>query len=76
MREISLLIKAEESKDRLLWNHTSALMSLYANSKARKGKSFSSEDFNPYLHHDKEDRKPKTRDDVMALAEQMKSLNG
>lgn len=74
LREISLLVKAGESKDRLMWNHTASMMSLYANSKARKGKSFTPADFNPYVAMENENSKPQTKDDVMDLVETMKSF--
>jgi len=76
LTEVQLLIEAGESKDRLMWNHTASLMSLYANSKSAKGKSFSPDDFNPYSHMERESNKPQTSDDVMDLMESMKSFNG
>ena len=74
LREISLLVKAGESKDRLMWNHTASMMSLYANSKARKGKTFAPADFNPYDSAARENSKPKTKDDVIDLVKTMKSF--
>jgi len=76
MNEITLLIEANETKDRLMWNHTASLMSLYANAKSGKGKSYSPNDFNPYSAMEREKLQPQTSDDVMELMENMKTFNG
>ena len=74
MREVTLLIEAGEMKDRLMWNHTASLMSLYANAKSGKGKSYSPNDFNPYTNMEREALKPRTSEDVMNLMDTMKSF--
>ena len=76
MQEVTLLIQAGEAKDKLMWNHTASLMSLYANAKSPKGKSYSPNDFNPYSAMERESNKPQTSDDVMQLMETMKNFDG
>ena len=56
----------------MMWNHTASLMSLYANSKAAKGKSFKPQDFSPY-EQDTSDQ-PQTKEQVAKLVEEMKSF--
>lgn len=67
------MLDAERSKDEAKWFHTSSLMALMANVNAKKGKSFSPADFNPYLksmqQHD-----ISTREKVLEFADKMKSL--
>ena len=49
-------------------------MSLYANSKSQKGKTYSPNDFNPYYGSDSESETPKTKNDVKKLYDSMKSF--
>jgi len=37
-----------EDRDRMLWNHTSSLMALYAQSKSKRGTKVIPSQFNPY----------------------------
>lgn len=74
LTEVILSLKANNRTDEVAWNHTASLMALFANSKARKGKSFSPEQFHPYLKA--VDDTPKTKEDVDALIEKMKKFNG
>jgi len=55
-----------------MWNHTASLMSLYANSKAAKGKSFKPQDFSPYEQDTS--NQPQTKEQVAKLVEEMKSF--
>ena len=40
-------------RDDSAWNHTASLMALYAQSKSKRGKTVSMEDFHPYRQMEK-----------------------
>jgi hypothetical protein len=48
MAEASSLMCRDRELDRAHWNHTSSLMAMYAQSKAAKGKKYTSAQFHPY----------------------------
>lgn len=76
LAENILIVKGAEARDSSRWNHTSSLMSLYANSNASKGKRFKPTDFHPYHKMQIEEQQPKTRKDVDQLIEKLKRFNG
>ena len=76
LQENVLIMEATRERDADHWNHTASLMALYANSKSAKGKRFSPEDFHPTSIMQKEERKPKSKDDIENLINKHKSFNG
>lgn len=74
LQENMLIIAHSRNADKQQWNHTSSLMALYANSKASKGKRYSPDDFNPYSIQDKNNREPKSKQDINELINKYKSF--
>jgi len=63
--------------DEMNWNRTASLMSILAQVNAKKGKTFSPADFHPYLKGGAKDGyKIETKEDVYALAEKFKKIDG
>lgn len=61
--------------DQLSWNRTSALMAMTAQINAKKGKTFSPADFNPYLHGSKAGAPDvSTKEAILDLAEKFKKI--
>jgi hypothetical protein len=54
LAEASSYMKGIRERDDLAWNHTSSLMALYAQSKAKRGKKITLDDFHPYRQMEKE----------------------
>ena len=76
LAEVLLFLNAKKEKQVEQWYHTASLMSLYANSKASKGRKFSPDDFHPYIAMEKAVRQPKTKEDVLAIVDKFKNFNG
>lgn len=48
LAEASSFMKGVSNRDSMLWNHTSSLMALYAQSKSKRGTKVTAKQFHPY----------------------------
>jgi len=48
LAEASSFLRGKRDQDKQLWNHTSSLMALYAQSKSKRGSNITPAKFHPY----------------------------
>jgi len=77
LREVLCLIEGERSRDEMMWNHTSSLLSMTAQVNAKKGKTFSPADFHPYISEKRKKQSEydvSSKEGIMNLAERFRTI--
>jgi len=71
LAEASSYMKGISDRDSLLWNHTSSLMAMYAQSKSKRGTNVTPQQFHPYKQSSD---KPITKETPQQLLDKFKNF--